>query len=197
MEKYLLKSEIETIGLTPDMFYYNAPGKNIDIDAMFSGIAEIEDRFVVHSNKQQHYMYKVVSFDNYKMIPRAKYNETKIYFLPDNHLSSTCSQNFNGEEPKKIGKPTAKKLSDWVSYLRAQDAFYTKQTAYNSAVIDAFLADIEPFNPEWNGSEYCEIIRDGIKCKIRLDRKSGSFSVQNEVYFQFSNGFDNFKKLIK
>jgi len=113
---------------------------------------KIELRHYLTKEGSYHYTALIYVIDGLELVPNAWYNKKTFEFFL--HKFKESNKTFKKEAPSRVGKPSAKKITAWVEYLKEYKNFHeTIKNASNNKREESIkeINSISP-NVKWSVS---------------------------------------------
>jgi hypothetical protein len=200
MKNYITLEQAKNIGL--DWNNYNTDRMNEEIQSLdnFKNLCKIVPMVYVSNYDDKVHFEHIKVFIEYKGVllsPFKYYNEKTFKFFLANSLNVP---NFYTKlvEPSKVGKPTEKKLDNWIAYLQEIERQKTEKVSERNTKEKEFFDKIKN-----SGLKVTHQSQDGKRGYIETEYFDFSFEIESDghirqkITMRKSPSIDVFLEIIK
>ena len=200
MKNYTTIENATKLGLTVSDYWQkelNSKTKEVEPFKEFCKIVPLIYYSIYDGKNHFEHITVFIEFEGVLLRPSKYHNQTSfIFFLAE----SLHVQNFNHEltQPNRIGKPTYKKLKEWLTYLQAVENLKLQKTNERQNKEKAFFQKVENA-----GLTITHQSNNGKRGYITTDLLEFSYEVTNDGYInqririRETENIDTFLKLIQ
>lgn len=178
MKNYITLDEAKNKGFEIREYDINKMNEEVNDLQAFESLCKLVPLVYVSTYEGKEYFEHItvfIEFEGVSLRPYKRYNEKNyIFFLAESLTVKDFAHNL--DQPNKVGKPTAKKLREWVDYLQSIEALKKATQAKRDSKETEFLDKVK---------------NCGLNIVWYSDGKSGYIQHKDHLYkFQVhSNGF--------
>ena len=198
MRKELTQQEFNALGLSLTEFQQRDIELKKQSYALFNPFAEIVQTYTVIFEQEKPYFQHSNLYLNYKghlLQPFKYHGDTGYTFMLKNSNPHNIEFRNKKEKPNKVGKPTEKKLDDWLNYLLDEEEQIAQKNKEIEANIQEFREQLKGLHVNWQNTEHTRgfIFNDDFEITFNIDRRTGYISQQMRM--RFAQTIENFKRL--